>query len=48
MLVKPNELLARFGTNRVRHYEDAVVNLDEGMHQGSAAVVRLIVEKSGM
>ena len=47
MLVKPNELLTRFGTHRVRYYDDRVVNLDEGMHQGSAAVVRLVVEKSG-
>ncbi len=46
-LVKPNELLTRFGMNRVRYYEDAVVTLDEGMHQGPAAVARLIVEKSG-
>lgn len=47
MLVKPNDLLTHFGTNRVRYYEDAVVTLDEGMHQGPAAVTRLIVEKSG-
>jgi SAM-dependent methyltransferase len=46
-LVKPNELLTHFGKNRVRYYEDAVVTLDEGMHQGPAAVTRLIVQKSG-
>ncbi len=45
-LVKPNELLTHFAGYRVRYYEDAVVKLDEGMHRGKGAVVRLIVEKS--
>ena len=45
-LVKPNELLERFAQYRIRYYEDTVVELDEGMHRGPAAVIRLIVEKS--
>ncbi len=45
-LVKPNQLLTHFADYRVRYYEDAVVKLDEGMHRGKGAVVRLIVEKS--
>ena len=45
-LVKPNELLERFAKYRIRYYEDTVVELNEGMHRGSAAVIRLIVEKS--
>jgi SAM-dependent methyltransferase len=44
-LVKPNELLTYFSRYRVRYYEDGVVRLDEGMHAGPGAVVRLIVEK---
>ncbi|MGI9258383.1 MAG: class I SAM-dependent methyltransferase [Gammaproteobacteria bacterium] len=42
-LVKPNELLQHFEDYRVLYYEDTVVELDEGMHQGPGAVVRLIV-----
>ena len=45
-LVSPNELLIRFASYRVLHYEDSVVELDEGMHQGPGAVVRFIVEKT--
>ena len=45
-LAKPNELLAAFSGYRIRHYEDAVVELIEGMHRGSGAVVRLVVEKT--
>lgn len=44
-LVKPNELLSHFEGYRILHYEDTVVELDEGMHQGPGAVVRLIVVK---
>jgi SAM-dependent methyltransferase len=44
-LVKPNELLEIFKSLRILYYEDAVVKLDEGMHKGIAAVVRLIVQK---
>ncbi len=44
-LVKPNEMLKLFGDYRIIHYEDTVVDLDEGMHQGAGAVVRLIVIK---
>ena len=45
-LVKPNELLEHFKSLRILYYEDAVVELDEGMHNGTAAVVRLIAQKA--
>ncbi len=45
-LAKPNELLLAFSGFRIRHYEDTVVELDEGMHRGPGAVVRLVVEKA--
>lgn len=44
-LAKPNELLQALEGYRILHYEDTIVNLDEGMHQGPGAVVRLIVVK---
>ena len=44
-LAGPNQALRPFLDWRIRHYEDATVQLDEGMHQGPGAVVRLIVEK---
>ena len=44
-LIKPNELLEHFKSLRVLYYEDTVVELDEGMHKGTAAVIRLIAEK---
>lgn len=44
-LVKPNELLDIFSDYRIIFYEDTVVELDEGMHQGPGAVVRMIVVK---
>ncbi len=44
-LVKSNELLDIFKSLRILYYEDTVVELDEGMHKGIAAVVRLIAEK---
>ena len=44
-LVKPNELLSHFEGYRILHYEDTIVELDEGMHQGPGAVIRLIVVK---
>ena len=44
-LVKPNELLEHFKSLRILYYEDTVVELDEGMHKGTAAVIRLIAEK---
>lgn len=47
-LVKPNELLRQFDGHRIRHYEDTVVELDEGMHEGRGAVVRLLVEKTAV
>ncbi len=47
-LAKPNELLQHLTGYRILHYEDTVVNLDEGMHQGPGAVVRLIVVKEAV
>ena len=44
-LIKPNELLDHFKSLRILYYEDTVVELDEGMHKGTAAVIRLIAEK---
>ena len=44
-LVKPNELLEHFKPLRILYYEDTVVELNEGMHNGTAAVIRLIAEK---
>jgi tellurite methyltransferase len=45
-LVKPNELLEHFKLLRILYYEDTVVELDEGMHKGTAAVIRLIAQKA--
>ena len=45
-LIKPNELLDHFKSLRILYYEDTVVELDEGMHKGAAAVIRLIAEKA--
>lgn len=47
-LVKPNEVLKHFTGYRILHYEDTVVNLDEGMHKGPGAVVRLIAVKESV
>lgn len=47
-LAKPNELLRQLEGYRVLHYEDTVVDLDEGMHQGPGAVIRLIVVKEAV
>lgn len=44
-LVKPNELLDYFAGHRIIYYEDTIINLDEGMHQGPGAVIRMIVVK---
>ena len=44
-LAKPAEVLGAFAGCRIRHYQDTVVQLDEGMHQGAGAVIRLIAEK---
>lgn len=44
-LVAPNQLPRAFTGWRIRHYEDCVVELDEGMHEGPGAVVRLLVQK---
>ena len=45
-LIRPNQLLQYFAQYRIRYYEDTVVDLDEGMHRGPGAVIRLIAEKS--
>ena len=45
-LIKPNELLEHFKSLRILYYEDTVVELDEGMHKGTAAVIRLIAKKA--
>ncbi len=47
-LVKPNELLGYFLNHRIRYYEDTIVELNEGMHQGRSAVIRLIVAKESV
>ena len=44
-LVKPNELLEIFQSLRILYYEDTVTELDEGMHKGKAALIRLIAKK---
>ena len=44
-LIEPNELLEHFKSLRILYYEDTVVELDEGMHKGTAAIIRLIVQK---
>ncbi|MCZ6677114.1 MAG: methyltransferase domain-containing protein [Candidatus Poribacteria bacterium] len=44
-LVKPNELLEVFKSTRILYYEDTVVELDEGMHKGATAIIRLIAQK---
>ena len=44
-LVKPNELLEIFKSLRILYYEDTVTELDEGMHKGKAALIRLIAKK---
>ena len=44
-LVKPNELLEIFKSLRILYYEDTVTELDEGMHKGKAALIRLIARK---
>lgn len=45
-LVAPNQLPRAFDPWRIRYYEDTVIELDEGMHKGPGAVVRLLVEKT--
>ena len=44
-LVKPNELLEIFKSLRILYYEDTVTELNEGMHKGTAALIRLIARK---
>lgn len=47
-LVKPNELLTLFRGHRIIYYEDTVVDLDEGMHQGPGAIIRMVVVKENI
>jgi len=47
-LVAPNRLPRAFDAWRIRFYEDVIVELDEGMHKGPGAVVRLLVEKTAV
>jgi len=44
-LVEPNELLEIIKSLRILYYEDTVDELDEGMHTGTAAIIRLIAQK---
>lgn len=44
-LAKPNELLPTFSSLRILHYEDTVADLNDGMHKGKGAIVRLIAQK---
>ena len=44
-LLEPGEALEAFKGLRVLYYEDRVVEVDEGMHKGPAALIRLIVQK---
>ena len=43
-LVKPNELLGTFKSLKIIYYEDTIVELDEKWRQGTAAIIRLIVQ----
>ena len=44
-LLTPNEALEAFAPLRILFYEDRIIDVDEGMHHGKAAVVRLIAQK---
>ncbi|HIM11776.1 TPA: hypothetical protein EYM26_13370 [Candidatus Poribacteria bacterium] len=43
-LVKPNELLGTFKSLKIIYYEDTIVELDAKWRQGTAAIIRLIVQ----
>ena len=43
-LIKPNELLEAFKLLKILYYEDTIVKLNEAWWQGTAAIVRLIVQ----
>lgn len=44
-LLAQNEALAAFEALRILFYEDRIIEVDEGMHHGKAAVIRLIAQK---
>jgi hypothetical protein len=44
MLARPNDLLTRFPALRMRHYEDAVFDREDG---GRDAIIRCVAEKPG-
>ena len=44
-LLKPNDLPEVFQSPRILYYEDTVVEFDEGLHKGVAAIIRLIAQK---
>lgn len=44
-LAKPLDLLGLAPDLRLRHYEDRVVELHDGMHKGKGAVIRMIAQK---
>jgi SAM-dependent methyltransferase len=44
-LLEPGELLRAFAGFRFLHYEEPIVDLDDGRHKGPAALVRLIAQK---
>ena len=43
-LIRPNELLEAFKLLKILYYEDTIVELNEAWWQGTAAIVRLIVQ----
>lgn len=44
-LLRPNEVFDALSDLRVLYYEDRVLDLDEGMHKGKGAIIRLIAQK---
>jgi SAM-dependent methyltransferase len=44
-LARPNELPSLLPNLRLRFYEDAVIDLHDGMHEGKGAIIRLIAQK---
>ena len=45
LLLQPNEALQAAVGLRLVHYEDRIVHVDEGGHQGPAALVRMVARK---
>lgn len=44
-LVKPNELLRRLDALRILFYEDFVTEMNQGRHDGAAALIHFIAQK---